>query len=126
MKKYAVGLLVLGLLVCSFSGVSRAQAEDETDYSFGVLKSASASEVVVTEYDYEQDKDIDVTYAVDPKVKLENADAVQNIAVGSNVEIDFVTKDSKKTAVAISVEKAVEEAAVVPAEPAPTVEPPKI
>ena len=88
-----------------------APAEEETDYSFGTVKSVSGDQMVVSEYDYESDKDVDVTYAADPAVKLENVDAVANIKAGDSVEIDFVTKDGKKVAKTISVEKPTEEEA---------------
>jgi len=108
MKKLVFGFLIFGLIAGSLAGHALAE-EEETDYSFGILKSATASEMVVTEYDYEQDKDVDVTYSVDANVKLDNTASVAAIPANSNVEIDFVTRNDKKVAVAIAVEKPLEE-----------------
>ncbi len=94
-----------------------AVGEEETDYSFGTVKSVTGDQLVVSEYDYESDKDVDVAYTTDPAVKLENVDAVANIKAGDSVEIDFVTKDNKKIAKTVSVEKPTEEeAAATPEE----------
>jgi len=78
---------------------------DEVDYSFGTVKSASAGEVVVSEYDYETDKDVDVAYTLDPKVELKNVDAADKIVAGDSIDITFIVKDGKKIAKSVSIEK---------------------
>jgi hypothetical protein len=105
MKK-VLSLGVLVILLFSVVGISYAQeVAEETDYSFGTVKSVTGDQLVVTEYDYEADKDVDITYTVDPAAKLENVDAVANIKAGDSIEIDFISKDGKKIAKALSVEK---------------------
>jgi len=129
MKKFLVVLLAFGLLIGAVVPVSLAQeevapadapaavAEDETDYSFGTVKSVGTDQIVVSEYDYEADKDVDVTYAVDASAQLENAASLKDIVAGDNVEIDFVNQDGKKVAKLISVEKPIAEEEIPVAEP---------
>ncbi len=132
MKKSLVVVLGLALGIVSILPVAFSQeeaapaaapaapaaavGEEETDYSFGTVKSVTGDQLVVSEYDYESDKDVDVTYTTDPAVKLENANAVADIKAGDSVEIDFVSKDGKKIAKTVSVEKPTEEEAAAPAE----------
>lgn len=82
-----------------------AKEMEEVDYSFGTVKSASAADVVVSEYDYETDKDIDVSYVLDPKAELKNVESAEKIAAGDSIDITYVMKDGKKVAKTISVEK---------------------
>jgi len=106
MKRYLeiAAVLVLGFLMCSVSGVSLAQEEEKTEYSWGKVSSASSSQIVVTEYDYDSDEDADVTYTIDPKVEFKNVDSLKSIAVGDSVDIEYVIKDGKKVVKVIAVE----------------------
>ena len=81
------------------------EAADETEFSYGTVKSVTGNQLVVSEYDYDADKDIDVTYTVPPEAKLENVASVQEIAAGDIVDIDFVAKDGQKVVSLITVEK---------------------
>lgn len=112
MKKYliAAAVLAVALLLCQMPSLSLAQeAEEEVEYSWGTVSSLAANQIVVKEYDYDSDAEIDVTYTVDSNLKLKNVDSLKNIAVGSSVEIDYVTKGDKKVAKVISVEPSYEE-----------------
>ena len=80
-------------------------AADETEFSYGTVKSVTADQIVVSEYDYDTDKDVDVTYSVPAGTKFENVATLAEIKVGDAVDIDFLTKDGQKTAAAITVEK---------------------
>lgn len=82
---------------------------EETEFSYGTVKSVSADQIVISEYDYEADKDVDVTYQVSADVKIEGAASLQEIAAGDAVDIDFLVKDGQNVATALTVEKAVEE-----------------
>ena len=82
-----------------------AQAdEDLTNYSYGTIVRASASEIVLSEYDLATDGDIEVTYKVDSKIEMENIKSLDEIKAGDNVDIDYVEKDGAKTAVYIAKE----------------------
>lgn len=117
MKKYLVAAtaLAVALLLYQMYSLSLAQEAEKTEeaeeveYSWGTVSSLSTNQIVVKEYDYDSDAEIDVTYVVDPSVKLKNVDLLKNIAVGASVEIDYVTKDGKKVAKVISVEPSYEE-----------------
>lgn len=79
--------------------------EEETEFSFGTVKSITGDQLVVSEYDYESNADVDVTYQVPAETEFENAASLKEIAVGDSVDIDFLVKDGQKKAVAITVEK---------------------
>lgn len=98
-------VLALGLLIGSFPGGALAQEEEVTEYSWGTVSSVSPGQIVVTEYDYASDEEVDVTYSVAPDVELKNVDSIENIAVGTSVDIDYVIKDEKRVAKTIAVEE---------------------
>ena len=107
MKRYLVvtGILVFAFLMCSVSGVSLAQEEEDMEYSWGTVSDVSSNRIVVTQYDYESGQEVDDTYIVDPNVELENVDSLTSIAVGDNVDINYVIKGDKRIAKVITVEK---------------------
>ncbi|MFB0561836.1 MAG: hypothetical protein ACETWM_11600 [Candidatus Lokiarchaeia archaeon] len=117
MKRHIMGAAVLALLflMCYMSGVSLAQ-EEELEYSWGRVSSLSSNQIIVKEYDYESDEDVDVTYVIDPKVKIENVNSLEEITVGDSVGIDFVVRDSEKVAKVIIVEKSSYEEEYTPEE----------
>ena len=107
MKRYLVvaAILVLSLSVCFLSSMSLAQEEEEMEYSWGTVSKVSSNQIVVPQYDYESGEEVDVTYTVDPNVELENVDSLKSIAVGDNVDINYVIKGDKRIAKVITVEK---------------------
>lgn len=86
-----------------------APATDETEFSYGTVKSVGAGQLVISEYDYDSDKDVDVTYSVPAGTKFENVASLQEVKVGDAVDIDFLVKNGQKVASAITVEKATAE-----------------
>lgn len=97
---------VVAFLMCSMAGISQAQEqEEEMEYTYGTVVSVSAKEIVVSEYDYEEDKEVNVTYAIDPKAKIEGAESAADIAVGDIVEMDYMVEGNKNVAKNIFVEK---------------------
>ena len=117
MKRYIMGAMVLAFLFLMgyISGVSLAQ-EEEVEYSWGRVSSISSKQIIVKEYDYESDEEVDVTYAIDPKVKIENVNSLEEITIGDSVGIDFVVRDSEKVARVIIVEKSSYEEEYTPEE----------
>lgn len=100
-------------------------AEEETEFSFGTVKSITGDQLVVSEYDYESNADVDVTYQVPAETEFENVASLKEIVVGDSVDIDFLVEGDKKKAVAITVEKPLtedEELALVPEEEQPAAE----
>jgi len=96
--------LALSLLMCFVSNISLAQGEDELASSYGVVKSLSSNELIITESN-DDGKEVDVAYIIDTKVELKNVSAVKDIAIGDSVEIEYVAKDGKRVAKVITVEK---------------------
>ena len=117
MKRHIIGatLLVFLFLMCYMSGVSLAQ-EEEMEYSWGKVSSLSSNQITVKEYDYESDEEVDVTYAIDPEVKIKNVNSLEEITIGDSVGIDFVVRNSEKVAKAIVVEKSSYEEEYTPEE----------
>jgi hypothetical protein len=114
MRKYlaVTTVLLLALAGCFISSLSYAQEDEEaavvveeTEYSYGIVSSVSANQIVVKEINYDTDEETDVTYSIDPAVKLEGVESLTDIAAGDMVDIDYVVKDDKKIAKIISVEK---------------------
>jgi hypothetical protein len=106
MKRYIMVGMVLGLLflVCYVSGAPLAQ-EEELQYSWGRVSSLSSNQIMVKEYDYESDEEVDVTYAIDRGVKIENVNSLEEIAIGDSVGIDFLVRNNERVAKVIIVEK---------------------
>lgn len=89
---------------------------EETEFSFGTVKSVTENEVVVSEYDYETNADVDVTYKVPAETEFENATTLKDIKAGDSIDIDFLVKDGVKTAIAITVETPLQETEETPLE----------
>ncbi|MBI1977124.1 MAG: hypothetical protein HYS55_00025 [Candidatus Omnitrophica bacterium] len=83
--------------------------EEPTEFSYGTVKSISAGEFVLTEYDYDNDKDIDVTYTVPAEATFEGVTKLEEIVIGDAVDVDYAVKDGKRIALALAVEKPLEE-----------------
>jgi len=115
-----VGLLVflLGIPAGAARGEESAQAqaqvsvqapvppaEEEPDYTFGTVKSVTADQIVILEFDYDSEKEVEAAYGIDPKAELGDVASVSEIQPGDEVDIDYVARDGKKTAVGIFVSK---------------------
>ena len=118
MKRYLVvaAVLALGLLICSGISLAQEEAEEELDYSWGIVSTISSNQIVITEYDYDSDEEVNVTYTLDPKVDLKNVESLEDIKEGDSVEIDYAIKDGQKVAKIIAVEKPSQEKEHTPAE----------
>ena len=84
---------------------AQAPAAPEPDYTFGVVKSVAADQIVITEFDYDTEKEVEAAYQIDPQVQLGDVASLQEIKAGDEVDIDYVTRDGKKVAVGIFVSK---------------------
>ena len=125
MKSYVIlaALLVFGLVAMGATP-SFAQETEEMEYSYGTVKSVSGNQIVVREYDYDKDEDVDINYDVDPAAKFDNVASIKDVAVDDIIEIDYITKDAKRIAKVIYIEKPVtEEVPVGNTEPAPGTSP---
>lgn len=106
MTKFIKGALLLAAvcLITSMFGLSFAQDED-TQYSYGTVKSASSNEIIVIEYDYDEGKDADIVYAVNSQTELNNVSSVKEITAGDNVDVEYVVNNDKRIAKVIDVGK---------------------
>ncbi len=89
---------MLALLNVSFA---QEQGEEEAEYTWGIVSSISAQQIVLSEYDYDTDEEVNVAYTLDPDLELKNLESLEEIVVGSDVWVDYVVKDGKKIAVGI-------------------------
>lgn len=117
MKRCIMGGMVLTLLflTCYASGAPLSQ-EEELQYSWGSVGGLSSNQIIVKEYDYESEEEVDVTYAIDPEVKIQNVNSLEEIAVGDSVGINFVVRNGEKVAKVIVVEKSSYEKEYTPSE----------
>lgn len=76
----------------------------EGQFSYGTVVTASPEAMKISEYDFETDTSEEVDYTVAKDVKLENVNSINDVKQGDEVEIEFVMKDGKRTAVSIYVE----------------------
>lgn len=110
MRKSA--LMLLSLFFISIFSLPAASAVEETaipEYAYGTVLSISGDQLVLTEYDLIQDQDVEVTYTLDPAIELENLNSLEDLAAGTNVDVDYFEKDGVKTAVYLAVETPLEE-----------------
>ena len=85
-----------------------AGQEQEPEYAFGTAKSVEGDKLVINEFDYDTGEEKEAAYWTDSKTEYDNVASLKEIAAGDEVDIDYLVKDDKKTAVAISVAKPVE------------------
>lgn len=109
MKKYYLGIIllfVMGFFVGTIAGLAVAEEgqEEQISYSWGKVSTISSNQITVKEYDYDA-AETETTYTVDPNAELKNIDSLTSIAVGDNVEIDYVIMGEEKIAKVIAVEK---------------------
>lgn len=83
--------------------------EEEPEYSFGVVKSASESELVISEFDYDSGADKGVAYVLNPETEWENVSSPSEVKEGDEVDIDYLVKEGKKVAVLVAVAKPLDE-----------------
>ena len=110
----ACWVLVFALCIATpaFAVEDPAADSDDAEYAYGTVAKVTPETLVVREYDFETGTTIEVAYRLDPQVIVNGVDAVGQIAVDDDVDIDYVTKDGQRLATVISVEKH-------PAEPEP-------
>ena len=82
---------------------------DDLQYAYGSVAEVAGDRLVVSEFDEVAGTMATQTYTISPGVELYDVDAVSEIAVGDEVDIDYVMKDGQRMAVAIAVGKFVEE-----------------
>jgi hypothetical protein len=105
MKKSQVLLIIIFMaLVLGFSGRLRA-SEEPYQYTYGTVSNISAEKLVIVEYDYDQDLELEVSYLLDADTVLKNVSSLNEIPVGSNVEIDYIIKDGQRITRVITLEK---------------------
>lgn len=82
--------------------------EQEPDYAFGTAKSVVGDQLVINEFDYDTGEEKEMTYWLDAGTQYDNVASAAEIAAGDEVDIDYLMKDGKKVAVAVSVSKPLE------------------
>ena len=101
-------ILALGLLAAGVGPALAQEVAEEPEYTFGTVKGITGDQIVINEYDYDTGEAKEATYFIDPAVELHNVAAASEIAVGDEVDIDYLVKGDKKTAVVLSVAKPIE------------------
>lgn len=117
-KSGVVVWVLFGLILSGGVTAARAQQEaqqpaaegeqEEPEYSFGTVKKVEADQIVISEFDYDTGEEKEITYWLDPSVELNGVDSLQQVAVGDEVDVDFVVKEGRNVAQALSVAKPTE------------------
>lgn len=82
-------------------------AGEEPEYAFGTVKSVAKDQIVITEFDYDTGEEKEVAYSIDPKAEISGVSSLQDVAAGDEVDVDYLVKDGKNVAVALSFAKPV-------------------
>jgi len=111
MKKYFfVSVCTLVFVFLGFVPLfAQYEAEDEINYSYGVVVSSSPNQIVLLEYDYDRDEEVQVTYEINVDTKVENVESLDNLQKDDNVEIYYKEAEGKKIAVSVEKELFVDE-----------------
>jgi len=56
----AAAVLALGLLICSGISLAQEEAEEEIEYSWGIVSSISSDQIAVIECDHDTYEDVNV------------------------------------------------------------------
>lgn len=114
MRKYLfLTMLVVTVFCVSLSGVAAAQQEtaaqkgEESFYSYGNVVSVENGVLTIDEDVYNdatgEESVQRVVYTVGPELELENANTIQDLKAGAEVDVEYVEKDGKRKAVYIYV-----------------------
>lgn len=103
-----IGVLSARALAEETTAAPPAVEEEEPEYAFGTAKSVEGDTLVINEFDYDTGEEKEATYWVDSKTEYDNVASLKEVVAGDEVDIDYLVKDGKKVAVAISVAKPVE------------------
>lgn len=107
MKKHFFAGLLVPLSMFFLAGFLSAQEQGEKTSSLGlgIVKEISTKQVVVSEYDEVTAAEINVSYDVDPVVKLENLNSLEDIKEGDFVAIEYMIENGKRVAKIITAEE---------------------
>ena len=96
-RVFVIGAVVCVLLVTAIAAFGIDETE-ETEFAYGTVSSVdlSACTVVIKERDYDTDIETYVTYYFGPDADFENINSINEIAVGNDVDISYLTKDDGK------------------------------
>jgi hypothetical protein len=81
-----------------------APAED-INYSYGVVVSATANQIVLLEYDYDRDEEVQVVYTVDKSTELNNIGSMDQLKKDDNVEVYYKEANGQKMATSLEKEE---------------------
>lgn len=108
--KNAVLILVAAVLLVAGRNAF-AYDPDALDYSFGTVKSISATAITLEEYDFEGDleKTIDVSYVINAETEFDNFEKIDELKVDEDVEVYFVEENGQKVAISLAKDEGLED-----------------
>ncbi|MFH1665538.1 MAG: hypothetical protein ABIA77_05280 [Candidatus Omnitrophota bacterium] len=109
--KRALAVLVVMTVTAALAlpGVSFAQEQEAEDmsYAYGTVVSITGSNMTVKEITYDENTGEEGSatkdYEIAPDVEIDNAVSISDVKSGSEVDIEYLEKDGKKTATYIYV-----------------------
>ena len=93
-----VFISVVSFQLISSNVFAQEQAPTEIDaqFSFGTVVSATATDLVVSEYNYDTDQNVDVSYVLDANTVYENVVNALELKQADEVDIEYKEVDGKK------------------------------
>lgn len=118
MNRYLLIVLVIVLSVSflSFPPVLSGAEEEELEYSWGTITRKGVNEITVSEYDYDSDEYVEVVYKIAEDAEIRNAESLQYIGEGDDIEIDYMTKGVDRIAMVVTLEEPTPEEEYAPSE----------
>lgn len=95
--------LVLAVTVLA-GGVLMAQEEQE--FTYGIITRIEGNEITLSEYDYEQDLDVNMVYTVNEQTIFENISSIKELQVNDSLDLYF--REENGTRIATSILKTTE------------------
>jgi len=98
----------IALFICLALNISAsfAQESETVEYSLGKVSSVSLDSIMLKEYDYANEAEKEVAYSISPETSLVNAEEMSDIAIGDEVEIEYVVSEGNRVAKMITLDKA--------------------
>ncbi|MFC1576998.1 hypothetical protein ACFL3N_01525 [Candidatus Omnitrophota bacterium] len=99
MSKLNVVLIVAAVFLGMVFSAPSAYAQDEEDmlYTYGIVKTVAEDQIVITEIDDDTFEEIDVTYMIDPGVKVPGG-SLSEMKPGDSIDIDYIVEGGNRTA----------------------------
>lgn len=98
MNRFLILVLFIFSALFVSPGAFAVEESENTEYAYGTVISIdlAANIIVIREQDYDNDTQANVAYYLSPDTAFENINSLNEIAVGNDVDVSYLTKDDGK------------------------------